>query len=134
MRDCAFIEKNCFSVPWSESELEKVASNDSAIYFVAEEDGRAIGYGGLFFVLDEGSINNIAVLPEYRRRGIASSILVALTEESKEKALTALFLEVRESNLGARELYASFGFVEVGRRRGFYSHPAEDALTMKKSL
>ena len=132
--DCALIEKACFSSPWSENELAALSSNESAIYFVAEDGGRAVGYGGLYFVLDEGSINNIAVLPEYRRRKIASTIISSLIEESKRRRLTSLFLEVRESNTAARSLYSAFGFEEVGRRKGFYSHPAEDALTMKKIL
>ena len=131
---CAHIEKTCFSAPWSEADIESLVANPDARYFVAVDGTRAVGYGGLYATLDEGNINNIAVLPEYRRQKIASSILSALIEESKRRGLTSLFLEVRESNTGAIALYEQYGFETVGRRKGFYSHPAEDALTMKKSM
>ena len=81
-------------------------------------------------MLDEGYINNVAVRPDCRRMGIATALLEALRRQGLEKGLSFLTLEVRESNRGARALYAGLGFAEAGQRRGYYLHPKEDAIIM----
>jgi len=86
----------------------------------------------MYTVLDEGYVTNIGVLPDFRRRGIGAKIVKELIDFSVEKALSFLSLEVRVSNLAAIELYKSFGFEEVGKRKNFYRLPNEDALIMTR--
>ncbi len=124
------LEKKCFSMPWSRESLLREINNPSCRYIAALEDGRLIAYAGLQTVLDEGYINNIATLPEYRRQGVASRLLEKLIEFGKEAELTFLTLEVRVSNAAAIALYSKHGFKEVGLRRGYYEKPHEDALLM----
>lgn len=126
----AKLETACFSVPWSRSMIESELDNELAEYFVALEGGVIAGYGGSQTVLDITNITNIAVSPEYRRRGIAAKLMRQLIKRCGEKGVSELTLEVRESNTPAIALYASFGFITVGRRRRYYTLPDEDALIM----
>ena len=96
---------------------------------MAEEDGAVLGYAVLSAVLDEGNLDNIAVAPEYRRRGVADALLGALTGFGRE-CLALLTLEVRASNAPAIALYEKHGFAAVGRRKNYYSAPREDAVLM----
>ena len=131
---CEAIERACFSSPWSFAELSKLCENPLACYYTAAEDGEVVGYGGMYCVLDEGSINNIGVLPQYRRRGAAGALLDALIDSGCKLGLSRLTLEVRESNTAAISLYRSRGFSEVGLRKKFYSNPREDGIIMEKIL
>ena len=125
------LEKICFSDPWSRKTLEDMVSNESAVNLAAVDPaGLVLGYISLCRVLDEGYINNVAVRPDCRRMGIATALLEALRRQGVEKGLSFLTLEVRESNRGARALYAGLGFAEAGQRRGYYLHPKEDAIIM----
>jgi len=126
----AAIERACFSHPWSEEMLREVLWNDAAVMVVAEgEDGAVLGYAGLQAVLDEGYIDNVAVAPAFRRRGIADALLSAFVRFGREK-LAFLTLEVRESNLPAIALYQKHGFRAAGRRKNYYDDPKEDAVIM----
>lgn len=124
----AGLEQLCFSQPWSEAALLESLQSPQAVFLVALEGETLLGYGGMHLVLGEGYIDNIAVFPQYRGRGVASGIINALAE----RAEVFLTLEVRESNLPARRLYASLHFQEAGRRRNFYSNPTEDGLIYTK--
>ena len=124
------LEKICFSMPWSRESLLREINNPSCHYIAAIEGGRLIAYAGLQTVLDEGYINNIATLPDFRRQGVASRLLEKLIDFGKEAELTFLTLEVRASNTAAIALYSKYGFKEVGLRRGYYEKPREDALLM----
>ena len=130
----AKLEKCCFSVPWTEAGLSEELLNPVAVFLVAQRAGEILGYAGMHHLLDEGNIINVAVFPERRRKGVASSLLFSLVRYGIENGLARLTLEVRPSNLGAVALYESFGFEQVGRRRGFYSKPPEDGLVMVKKL
>ena len=123
------IESACFSEPWSRKSLELLCS-EGGFGVVAVEDGAVAAYGGMTCVLDEGAITNIAVLPDFRRRGLGRAIVSALKSEAYKRGIRIVFLEVRESNEGARALYLSEGFGECGKRKGFYRHPLEDAIQM----
>ncbi len=127
--DIARIEKLCFSSPWSEASVISTMENQDSAFFVAEVDGQTVGYIGSYFVLDEGNITNVAVMPEFRRKGIARGLIEALKECAEEKELSFLTLEVRASN-PARLLYEKMGFSEVGVRKNYYSNPVEDAVLM----
>ena len=127
------IEKLCFSIPWTISQLEHQILDENSIFIVAEnENGCILGYVGMMTVLDEGYIANIAVAPEHRRKGVADALLDALEWGSREKRLSFMTLEVRESNTPAIGLYSKHGFTAVGVRRGYYEKPREDALLMTK--
>ena len=124
------LEKECFSVPWTAEMFLAELSDPHCVYYAAEEDGRLIGYAGMQFVLDEGYINNIAVSPLYRRRGIASALMDRLICSARGLSLAFLTLEVRCGNSSAVSLYEKYGFERVGLRRGYYDKPREDALLM----
>lgn len=129
----AQIEQVCFSAPWSRSMLEEELYNDCAAYLVAEdENGAAVGYAGVQVVLDEGYITNVAVLPAWRKGGVASQLLDVFFRFARGNDLAFLTLEVRPSNEAAVALYQKFGFEEVGRRKNYYEKPKEDALIMTK--
>lgn len=129
--DILLMERQCFSVPWTLEQLAAQLSDSMHIFLAAEdENGRVVGYVGLMYVLDEGYISNVAVSPSRRREGIADMLLAELYARAKEKKLSFLTLEVRESNIPARSLYKKHGYTEVGRRKGYYSLPKEDAVLM----
>lgn len=132
--EAAEIEKICFSDPWSEDSLGYLCSSDTACGVAATEDGRLAAYGGLEHVLDTASIINIAVHPDFRRRGYGRAILSALESKACEFGAQIIFLDVRESNEPAKSLYLSSGYRIAGIRRGYYSHPRENAIVMAKDL
>ena len=130
----AQLENACFSRPWSENALREELWNDSAVIIVAEaEDGTVLGYAGLQTVLDEGYIENVAVLESCRRQGVASELLEAFIRFAQAK-LAFLTLEVRASNAPAIALYTKHGFREVGRRKDYYDDPREDAILMTRKF
>lgn len=125
------IENLSFQTPWSrESFVEELESNQLSRYIVAKKDGKVVGYGGMWAVLDEGHITNIAVHPDYRRQKIGEKIVQALVDRAKEEEIDKLTLEVRKSNTPAIILYRKFGFEECGVRKGYYADTGEDALIM----
>ena len=129
--DILLMEQQCFSVPWTHEQLMAQLSDFMHIFLAAEdENGRAVGYAGLMYVLDEGYISNVAVSPDRRREGIADMLLTELYARVKAKKLSFLTLEVRESNIPAQSLYKKHGYTEVGRRKAYYSRPKEDAVLM----
>lgn len=130
----AELETLCFSVPWSRSMIESELYNELAEYYVALRDGCVVGYAGSQTVLDMTSIMNIAVLPGERRGGIASMLMGRILSRCAERNVVQVSLEVRESNAPAIALYERFGFSSVGRRRGYYVKPDEDALVMVLQL
>ncbi|MDE6384743.1 MAG: ribosomal protein S18-alanine N-acetyltransferase [Eubacterium sp.] len=127
----AEIESACFSNPWSETVLADELKNDCSHIYVAVEDGRAVGYAMLYVVCGEADIVRVAVLPEYRRRGIAEKLLLKSFEINETDAV---FLDVRESNSAAINLYKSLGFKDTGIRKNYYSNPTENAILMKKEF
>ena len=130
----AELERACFSTPWSETQLEDALYNDNACFIVAEDgEGGVLGYAGLTTVLDEGYINNIAVEEHARKHGVASALLDCFVRFAAVN-LAFLTLEVRKSNAAAISLYEKFGFQQVGLRKGFYSHPREDAIIMTRTF
>lgn len=132
--DLARLEQICFSQPWSRASLLEEIENPTAVFLVAEEDGRTLGYAGMHVVCGEGYIDNIAVFPEARRKGVARQLLDSLIKWLREQEGVFLTLEVRPSNAAAVSLYRSLGFQEVGRRPRFYTAPTEDALLMSFTL
>ena len=128
----ANIEKLSFSCPWSENAIHESIAAGTHFYVVRVGDSVA-GYMGLSKIVGEGYVTNIAVLPEFRHRGIGSQLLQYVINDSKEQ-LEFISLEVRVSNEAAISLYKKLGFSEVGKRKRFYTHPDEDALIMTKTF
>ena len=133
LSEVASIEEMSFSLPWSLESFELMLT-EQASALVALEDGRVLGYVGMMCVLDEGQIINLAVHPDARRRGVGRTLMEAAQTYAKERGIVFLSLEVRESNIAARSLYSSLGWEEQGIRKGFYSHPVENACVMTKSI
>jgi ribosomal-protein-alanine N-acetyltransferase len=128
------IEKICFSLPWSKASFENELKNEYAYYQCAEESGKIAGYMGMWRIIDECHITNVAVLPEYRNRGIAGKLIQKMVEICKCSEISSMTLEVRVSNIPAINLYKKFGFFSVGKRPNYYTKPAEDALIMWKEI
>ena len=129
--DILEVENTSFSHPWTEKMFLEEISGKFSVYRVVIKDGKAIAYMGMWVLADEGHITNIAVSKNYRRQGVASLLLKDFIDLAKEKNLSFMTLEVRESNEAARALYSSFGFCEVGRRKKYYEN-TEDAILMTK--
>lgn len=127
--EVAELERLCFAEPWSAESLA-LLTREGGIAFVAVEEGRAVAYGGMLTVLDEGQITNIATHPAYRRRGLGRGVTEALLAYAGENGIVSVSLEVRESNAAAIALYTALGFVECGKRANFYRRPTEAALVM----
>ena len=122
------VEEASFSIPWTkEAFMNEMLRNEQAIYFVAVHEKRVIGFVGVWKIVDEGHITNIAVLPEYRGQGIGQKLLTQLIAYANEQDLIGLTLEVRVSNIGAQKLYEQFGFQQAGRRKRYYQDNNEDA-------
>ena len=128
------IEKQCFSVPWTDDQLRAQLPDKMHVFIVAESGEKVLGYVGMMFVLDEGYISNVAVAPEYRRMGIADALISELLRRANELELSFVTLEVRESNAPARALYEKNGFSDVGLRKNYYNFPAENAILMTTFL
>lgn len=136
-RDTAYVaelEKKVFSQPWSEKAFRDTIDNDDYIYIVAEHENSIVGYAGCIVSADGADITNIAVAGDYRRMGIAEELLRQTETLVRKRQVQSIYLEVRQSNTGARRLYEKNGFAQIGVRRNFYQKPLEDALLMAKNL
>lgn len=138
------IEQASFADPWTVDSLATALSLDRMRVLVAEsaEQGRrsrdaashVVGYVVALVVGPEAEIADLAVAPEARRQGIGRALLAGTLAELKAVAVRTVYLEVRESNRAARTLYDAYGFEPVGRRRGYYRSPVEDALVLKREI
>lgn len=124
------IETACFKTPWSkDSFLHEVTENQCARYVVVREDGRAIAYAGVWFIIDEGHVTNIAVHPDRRGMGYGEMVTKAMIQLAADSGMNVMTLEVRRSNEIAQKLYHKLGFIDVGYRKKYYEN-TEDALIM----
>ena len=128
----AELERICFADPWSEKSVASELDNKWALWFVALEEDKVAGYIGSQTSIDETDVMNVAVHPDFRRRGIAETLINALVTELKNRGSHALMLEVRASNTPAIALYEKLGFRQVGCRKNYYRNPKEDALILRK--
>jgi len=136
LTDVSSIERESFADPWTEESFRRLIGVKPAIFLVAESgpDAAVAGYVAAFSIDEDGEILNVAVASEFRGRGLAGQMLDAVLIEMAARGVRTAFLEVRESNDAARGLYGSRGFSEIGRRRGYYRRPVEDALVMRRVL
>ncbi len=132
----AEIERVAFADPWSRESFRQLAGTPTVFFRCAREGVGTppLGYVVAWFVADEGEIANIAVDPAVRRRGLGAALLDAALAEAARRGAVAVYLEVRESNEAAQRLYASRGFVVVGRRVRYYRKPVEDAVVLRCTI
>lgn len=128
------IERRCFSDPWSEPSFRESLATDWTFGLVAETDRGIAGYLIGREAAGSGEILNLAVAPEFRRRGIGAELLEEGLLEFQERGAHEVFLEVRESNRSAQSLYLARGFRPVGQRASYYRNPREDALVLRLAL
>lgn len=129
------LEKACFSVPWTRDAFEnEITKNMLAHYIVLIEDDVIVGYGGVWYVMDEGHITNVAIHPDYRKKGYGKVLVYEMMKRAIEGNLRQMTLEVRVSNVPAIKLYEKMGFESVGIRPKYYSDNHEDAMIMWLSL
>lgn len=133
--EVAEIERLSFSTPWSKDSIEmEVSKNKCAKYIVAVKDNRVVGFAGMWLIIDEGHITNIAVHPDFRGQGIGNMLVEGLLEECKKKGISYLTLEVRRSNQVAINLYKKYGFEIYGIRKNYYQDTMEDAFIMSRDV
>ena len=125
--ELAALESACFSEPWTQRAFAEELGRDYSRFLVALVGGTVAGYAGAQLLGDCAYICNVAVLPEFRRQGIAVRLMRAQIDLARRAGMSEITLEVRSSNSPARALYERLGFVRVGSRRGFYRNPPENA-------
>jgi len=132
----ARIEHDAFSDPWSARAFRDALSHAAVYFACAKRAGEDCvqGYVVAWFVADEGEIANLAVAPDGWGQGIGKLLLDSALSEGFFRRASAIYLEVRDSNVRARRLYQSRGFEEVGRRLGYYRRPTEDAIVLRRTL
>lgn len=129
------IEHESFSTPWSRNAFkQEISENLLAKYIVAEVEEVVVGYAGIWLIIDEGHITNIAVKKDWRGQGIGKYLLMGLIDYCKRKGIHNMTLEVRKSNEVAQRLYKKFGFLDCGIRPNYYADDHEDAVIMWKTI
>jgi ribosomal-protein-alanine N-acetyltransferase len=124
------IETRSFSIPWSLASFQSEVRNPAARYLLLKEDGQIVAYAGMWLVLDEAHVTNIAVAPEKRGMGYGEMLTRALVQLASDSGMTWMTLECRKNNIAAQNLYRKLGFIDVGVRKRYYSDTGEDALVM----
>jgi len=133
--DIMIIEREAFTMPWTEEAFRnELTHNHFAKYMVMELQGQIIGYAGLWAIVDEAHVTNIALLEEYRGRKWGDRLMDELMKTAAYLGMKSITLEVRVSNEVAQNLYRKKGFRSAGTRRGYYSDNREDALIMWADL
>ncbi|PYO13414.1 MAG: ribosomal-protein-alanine N-acetyltransferase [Gemmatimonadetes bacterium] len=127
------IERAVFSDPWSANDFAECLAV-GVPFLVALEGQDVAGYAVAHAAADEGEILNVGVAPRHRRRGVGRALVERTLDGLRSRGVRVVYLEVRESNAAARQLYESMGFAEVGRRGRYYRRPVEDAVILRASL
>ena len=124
------IEQVSFAVPWSRQSFWEEAANEQTLYLLLLEDEQIIGYAGVWLVLDEAQVTNVAIAPEKRDQGFGHKLMAELMARARERGARRMTLEVRPSNTAALALYKDCGFKDYGRRPRYYQDNGEDAVIM----
>jgi len=124
------IERRAYSAPWPEDVYRQELLNERAYFDLVKYQGKILGYSGMWHLTDEVHIGTIATHPLARRKGVGEFLLVNIINRAEALMAKIVTLEVRPSNQPARELYAKYGFDEIGRRKGYYPDTGEDAIIM----
>lgn len=129
------VEHASFTCPWTEEAFyNELSQNVFAHYFVAEVNQKVIGYCGVWIIIDEAHITNVAVHPQYRGQKIGKALMEQIIHYSIQQGARKMTLEVRESNKLAQYMYGQLGFVSAGMRKGYYTDNQEDAIIMLAKL
>ena len=128
--DVLEIEKLSFKTPWTRFAFLHEIEFHGSVFEIARMDGRLVGYGGFWLIMDKAHISNVAIHPDCRRKGLGRVLLIHLLEQAIERGAVRATLEVRRSNDAALNLYGSFGFEIIGIRKNYYTDENEDALIM----
>ncbi|SEO62174.1 ribosomal protein S18-alanine N-acetyltransferase [Paenibacillus sp. OV219] len=129
------IEQESFTSPWTEEAfVNELTNNHFARYMVMDYEGEVIGYGGMWTIMDEAHVTNVAVREQYRGFGLGTKLMVELQRTAVMFGAKRMTLEVRVSNEVAQRLYSKLGFEPSGIRPGYYSDNMEDALIMWAEL
>lgn len=135
LEDIMEIELEAFTTPWSRHAFEmEISGNDLAEYIVAEVGGKVIGYGGVWLIVDEGHITNIAVAKSHQGKGIGDKLIKGLIHVCEDKKIYNITLEVRKTNTVAQNLYIKYGFINCGIRPNYYADDKEDAVIMWRNI
>ena len=132
--DVCRIENESFAVPWSRESIEKAYEQPDNIYIIAEEEDEVIGFAGFWTSFDTADLCSIAVKENQRKKHIGYELLCEGVRLCRQKGTERIMLEVRVSNIPAINLNKKINFTEIGKRRGYYKEPVEDALIMEKKL
>lgn len=124
------VEKQAFQTPWSRQAFVDEMQHDLSYYLVLVKEGQIIGYGGMWLIVDEAHVTNVAVLPEFRGSGLGKLLMSSMIDHAKKRGAVSMTLEVRVTNEVAKGLYTFFGFKPSGVRRNYYTDTKEDALVM----
>lgn len=129
------LEEESFAAHWSEKDFRfELTENPYAKIYVLRDNGRIIGYCDIWIIFERMEIASIAIAKEFRRKGLGYQMMQFIEQMGKENECEFAFLEVRESNLPARELYKKCGFIELRVKRDYYQDNHEDAIEMMKGL
>lgn len=128
----AAAEKAYIDCPWTGEQIATELEKENALFFVAESSGEFLGYVSAVYAVDECEIANIAVTERFRRRGVATKLLLSLIDAARALGMQNVYLLVRDGNAAARALYGKLGFIEVGRRKAYYG--ASDAVSMRLNV
>ncbi|WP_378956107.1 ribosomal protein S18-alanine N-acetyltransferase [Pelosinus sp. sgz500959] len=128
--DVLAVEEQSFTIPWSRAGFVAEMKNELSHYLVMISDGHIIGYAGMWLIVDEAHVTNVAIIPQYQGQKLGGKLMAALIQHAKERGALSMTLEVRTSNLVAQGMYAKFGFVARGVRKKYYTDTQEDAVIM----
>lgn len=133
--DVREVEVSSFTLPWSrEAFFNELTKNQFANYLVLEVDHKVVGYCGVWIIVDEAHITNIAILPDYRGMKLGEALMGKVMELARDLGALRMTLEVRVSNERAQNLYRKFGFEDGALRKQYYTDNMEDALVMWVNL
>jgi len=127
------VEEECFAIAWTRADFEReMTENKLAVYFVAKDGEKIVGYAGMWHVVNEGQITNVAVINDYRQQKVGSALIEKMIEAAEEREMMGITLEVKISNYPAQKLYSKYGFKPEGFRKNYYKDTNEDAIVMWK--
>ncbi|WP_349409260.1 ribosomal protein S18-alanine N-acetyltransferase [Pseudalkalibacillus sp. SCS-8] len=133
--DVMQIEEASFPNPWSKTAFyNEIVNNQFATYLILEVDGKPVGYCGLWVIIDEAHVTNIAIIPSYRGKKYGDALMKKAMEQARIMGAKTMTLEVRISNEVAQRMYRKYGFENGGIRRNYYTDNGEDALVMWVNL
>ncbi len=124
------LERDCFDLPWSKHAFKSELKNKCAYYTIMERESSLIAYAGMWLIIDEAHITNVAVHPNERKNGYGQTIMLEMMRLALVSGMPTMTLEVRKSNIAAIRLYEKLGFSWSGVRKGYYSNNGEDAIIM----